>query len=146
MTEAEWKALDAHIARLMGWCKWDELPAKAHEAYWKMMEEKPEDWTLAYNRERWWFVNKSGYPDSDERIEDWRPHEYIDQALEAVDKFVRDGWWFDLFWRRGTKIGVRIWKPAGPDLEGRGETYAKAVCLTIKQLRDVQKEKQDDQN
>ena len=81
-TDAEWQALADRIAReVMGWFKWDELPEILRLLFWKVIETQPDEYDLAFNRNKWWSILESGCPDSEEGITDWQPHEDATQAL-----------------------------------------------------------------
>lgn len=141
-TNAEWHALDARIAReVMEWKEWEVLSEEARKAHWTRIGEEPDNWNLAYYREKWWFLDESERADWEYSIDDWRPHECVAQALMAADKICDQGWDRELT-RPGAaqKRYASFWKyrPMGRDtFDGCAETDAKAICLAIGNFREA---------
>jgi len=137
-TDIEWQSLNVRIARkIMGWFKWDELPAEARKAYWAIMEEEPGDWTLGYCHEKWWFLDDSDCPDWEYSIEEWQPHNDLTQAIKARDRIASWGFdWCISRWAGAPQIQVLFMRGA-EHYDGYADTDAKAVCLAIENFREA---------
>jgi len=151
-TDADWQVLDHRIARkVMGWFKWDELPEILRLIFWKVIETQPDEYDLAFNRDKWWSVLESGCPDSEEDIVGWQPHNDVAQAVLARDRIVEQGWDFVLGASVSGQCEVLVVASFVPEAgvgmfesERSAATDGKAICLAIGRWLDAQKDKQNE--
>ena len=136
-SDKEWEELSRRIAQeVMSWKEWGALPEDARRKFWKVMETQPDEYDLAFNRDKWWSVLESGCPDSEEDIVGWQPHNNVAQALMVLDRIAETyhyGHSIFLLASHLTRYRVLIWEGFGCVSMWQGEhtSRAKAICLAI---------------
>jgi len=146
-SDAEWRVLDERLAREpMGWCKWGELPEAARRAYWEIIDEEPDEYWLAHNEQRWWYIDELGCPDTDYRLSEWQPHLDVTQAMDVLEALSQKGINYSITRFAKHEIIVQLWGY----LRGRfcvwrqtGKIVRQTICLAAEQWANAQKEEQD---
>ena len=157
MTLDDWQALDARIARMMGWIEWNDIPRADRDSILRRRgEDVPEilsktspEWrafALETVRAFWWeHHDEHGWIHAYER-RDWQPHKDVAQALAAKNRLVSQGWRFQLKTFPPTELSLaksaaEFYTYGTPPYYSRADADAKAICLAIEEWMDTQKEK-----
>ena len=152
MTLDDWRALDARIARMMGWIEWDDIPRADRDSILRRRgEDVPEilskaspEWrafALETVRAFWWeHHDEHGWIHAYER-RDWQPHKDVAQAIGALERLSEQGVNYSITRFTKHEAIVQLWGYLDRAVCVRrrtGEILRETICLAIEAWLDAQ--------
>jgi len=144
-TDAEWQALDQRIAcEIMGLLTWDDLTPAERQDYIDVVPKKFLDMSLERWKKNYWKRQyESVFPLH--AFSGWQPHLDVEQAFRVLDAIVALGFDAGVKTRHYDSLH-EVWiVPAecrAPCWLGVHDERRKAICLSVEQWANAQKEEQ----